>query len=72
MADEYRSRFVVVLQDPSKGIDSLAIGVFEDRQTAQTEAHHWRESEPGVRAMVRYLWDGDDLRRDMAEAQAKA
>jgi hypothetical protein len=63
------SRYVVVVHDPDRAWDYLTIGPFDDRDDAQAEAHHWRR--PGVRAMVRYLWDADDLRRDMADATSK-
>ena len=61
-------RYVVVVHDPARGWDYLTIGPFEEGGAAQTEARHWRG--PEVRAMVRYLWDGDALRRDLGEAEA--
>ena len=60
------TRYVVVLHDPNRGMDYLTIGPFEVRDEATEEAGRWRA--PGVRAMVRYLWDGNDLRREMREA----
>jgi hypothetical protein len=54
--------YVVVVHNPV-GMDYLTIGPFEHRDQATEEAGRWRQ--PNVRAMVRYLWDGDDLRSDM-------
>jgi hypothetical protein len=62
--------YIVVIQDPARGWDNLTIGPFERGDEAREEAHHWRR--PDVRAMVRYLWNGDDLRRDILEAGEQA
>ena len=59
--------YAVVVHDPARAWDYLTIGPFEEWDTAQAEANRWRR--PDVRAMVRYLWDSDDLRRDLQEAE---
>jgi hypothetical protein len=60
--------FAVVVHDPRRKWDYLTIGPFDSRDDAQTEAQDWRT--PEVRAMVRYLWDSDDLRRDIGDMTA--
>jgi hypothetical protein len=60
------NQYVVVVHDPARQMDYLTIGPFEGRDQAQAEARRWRQ--PEVRAMVRYLWDGDELRQDVDAA----
>lgn len=57
------AHYAVVVHDPERNWDYLTVGPFEERDEAQAEAHRWRS--PNVRAMVRFLWDGDDLRREL-------
>jgi hypothetical protein len=59
--------WAVVIQDPARNWDNLSIGPFERLDDAPAESRRWRR--PDVRAMVRYLWDADDLRRDMEVAR---
>lgn len=48
---------------------ALPIGPFDDRAAAQTEAARW---EPKTRPVICYLWDGDDLRRDLQAVKDEA
>jgi hypothetical protein len=57
--------YVVVIHDPRRKWDYLTIGPFFKRDDAQAEAQDWRS--PEVRVMVRYLWNTDDLRRDIGD-----
>jgi len=51
--------FTVVVDDPQRRMDCVTIGPFEHRDDATAEARRWRR--PNNRAMVRYLWDIDNM-----------